>query len=308
MVGREGSGRRGEGQSPAPDLLGSLIAAEAVDDADPGEEHGKIPGGTGQVGEEEEEGGRSAPIPDEEGEGVLPEEKGREEDQADVMLFGQPGAEPARLFSAQASVPPKKAEEGEEEEGGAEEEEEVEVGKPVVMDEVPKLRGEAHGGGPGNDDAESVGGEAPVFHAWRVEDYGQDAGGEGRGGRGEAGQVLKLVGGDTAQGPFPPFMGGKAPPPPLPPPSLRPFLPPGPPNGRPLAEKPPARPVLEGDLQLGCDREFPPFAAVVVVCVLREFERDGGTRGGTRERGKRGGRQGRGGRGNGKERDRRRRR
>lgn len=95
-----------------------------------------------------------------EGEGILPEEEGGEEEEADVVLFWEPGAETVGLFKAGETVPVVGGKEGEGEEEGAEQKEKEEVEGAVMVDGVAEVRGESRSVGTGNSDSESVFGKA----------------------------------------------------------------------------------------------------------------------------------------------------
>ena len=122
-----------------------------------------------------------------EGEGVLPEEEGGEEEEADVVLFREPGAESVRFLVPGESVPVEGPIESEEEEEGAKEEEEEEVEGAVVVEGVVEVGGESCSVGTGNSDSESVFGKASVFHAGGIKNDGEQAEGEGGGEGGREG-------------------------------------------------------------------------------------------------------------------------
>jgi len=199
--GREGGRAGGCGDGACPGVAGGFVAPEPVDDTHPREEHGLIPDGIAQIGEEEEEGRGMEEEGEGEGEGVLPEEEGGEEEEADVVLFWEPGAETVGFLIAGEPVPVVGSRKGEEEEEGAEEEEEEEVEGSVVVEGVAEVRGESCCVGTGNSDGESIFGKASVFHAGGVENDGEQAKGEG-GGRagGREGVVVWSLGGEGGDG------------------------------------------------------------------------------------------------------------
>lgn len=93
---REGGAADGSvgGNGVDPGSMKGLIAPKAVNDTDPSKEHRLISYGVGEVREEEEEGRRVKEEGEGEGEWVLPEKEGGEEDKAHVVLLGEPCTEP----------------------------------------------------------------------------------------------------------------------------------------------------------------------------------------------------------------------